>query len=136
MRAAVSSPMLLPALARVHHEAAHAMIRIVIFLLAVGAIALGIAWLADRPGEVTVLWGGWRIETSVMVAVFAVATLTALLLFFWSVIRGIIRAPDLFALFLRNRRGAKGYRAISQGLISIGSGDAHAARKHAQDARR
>src|SRR6186997_1542686 len=136
MQAAVSPPMPSPLSARLHHEAARAMIRIVIFLLAVGAIALGIVWLADRPGEVTVLWSGWRIETSVMVAAFAVATVTALLVFLWSVIRAVVRAPDLFALFLRNRRGAKGYRAISQGLIAIGSGDAHAARKHAQDARR
>jgi HemY protein len=119
-----------------HSEAARAMIRIVLFLLAVGILALGIAWLADRPGEVTVLWSGWRIETSVMVAAFALAMLTALLVFFWSAIRAIVRAPDLFALFLRNRRGAKGYQAISRGLIAVGSGDAHAARKHAQEARK
>jgi HemY protein len=112
------------------------MIRIVIFLLAVGALALGIGWLADRPGEITVLWMSTRIETSVMVAIFAIAIVTALLIFFWSVLRAIVRAPDLFALFLRNRRGAKGYQAISRGLIAIGSGDAHAARKFAQDARR
>ncbi|MEA2987179.1 MAG: HemY protein [Alphaproteobacteria bacterium] len=112
------------------------MIRIVLFLFAVGILALGIAWLADRPGAVTVLWGGWRIETSVMVAIFAVAMLTALLVFLWSLLRAAMRAPDLFALFLRNRRGAKGYLAISRGLIAIGSGDSHAARKHAHDARR
>jgi HemY protein len=136
MPAAASSPTPLPLSARLHHEAARAMIRIVLFLLAVGFIALGIGWLADRPGEVTVLWSGWRIETSVMVAMFAVFTVTALLVFLWSVLRTIVRAPDLFAMFLRNRRGAKGYLAISRGLIAIGSGDAHAARKHAQDARR
>ena len=112
------------------------MIRIVLFLLAVGVLALAIAWLADRPGEITVLWMGLRIETSVMVAVFAVATVTAMLIFLWSVLRTIVRAPDLFALFMRNRRGAKGYQAISRGLIAIGSGDVHAARKYAQDARR
>jgi len=112
------------------------MIRIIIFLLAVGIVALGIAWLADRPGEVTVQWMGLQIETSVMVAAFAVLTTTALLLFLWTVLRSIIQAPDLFALFLRNRRGAKGYQAISRGLIAIGSGDAHAARKYANDARR
>jgi HemY protein len=112
------------------------MIRIIIFLLAVGAVALGIAWLADRPGAITVQWLGFQIETSVMVAAFAILTATALLLFLWTVLRGIINAPDLFALFLRNRRGAKGYQAISRGLIAIGSGDAHAARKHANDARR
>jgi HemY protein len=112
------------------------MIRIVIFLVVVGILALGIGWLADRPGEITVLWMGMRIETSVMVAIFAIAIVTALLIFFWSVLRAIVQAPDLFALFLRNRRGAKGYQAISRGLIAIGSGDAHAARKFAQDARR
>lgn len=112
------------------------MMRIVLFLLAVGVLALGVAWLADRPGEVTVLWHGWRIETSVMVAAFAIAALTALIVFSWSALRAVLRAPDLFAMFLRNRRGAKGYLAISRGLIAIGSGDAHAARRHAQDARR
>jgi HemY protein len=112
------------------------MMRIVLFLLAVGVLALGIAWLADRPGEVTVLWSGWRVETSVMVAAFAIATLTAILVFFWSALRAILRVPDLFAMFLRNRRGAKGYLAISRGLIAIGSGDTHAARRYAQEAKR
>jgi HemY protein len=112
------------------------MIRIVLFLLAVGVLALGVAWLADRPGEVTVLWHGWRIETSVMVAAFAIAALTAAIVFFWSGLRAVLRAPDLFAMFLRNRRGAKGYLAISRGLIAIGSGDAQAARRYAQEARR
>jgi HemY protein len=112
------------------------MIRIVLFLVLLGLIALGIAWLADRPGDVTVVWYGYRIETSVMVAVFALLLLVALLVFLWSAIRAIVRAPDLFAMFLRNRRGKKGYLAISHGLIAIGSGDVHAARKHANDARR
>jgi HemY protein len=112
------------------------MIRIIIFLLAVGVLALGIAWLADRPGEITVLWMGLRIETSVMVAIFAVAMVTALLIFLWGVLRTIVRAPDLVALFLRSRRGARGYQAISRGLIAIGSGDAHAARKYAREARK
>lgn len=112
------------------------MIRVVVFLAAVGVVALGVAWLADRPGEITVLWSGWRIETSVMVAVFAVAIMTALLVFMWSTLRTIVRAPDLLAMFLRNRRGAKGYQAISRGLIAIGTGDARAARKYAQEAKR
>ena len=112
------------------------MIRIVIFLAAVAVLALGVAWLADRPGEVTILWSGWRIETSVMVAAFAVAIITAVLVFLWSTLRTVVRAPDLFAMFLRNRRGAKGYLAISRGLIAIGTGDTRAARKYALEAKR
>ncbi len=112
------------------------MIRIVIFLAAVGVLALGVAWLADRPGEVTILWSGWRIETSVLVAAFVVAIATAVLVFLWSTLRTVVRAPDLFAMFLRNRRGAKGYLAISRGLIAIGTGDTRAARKFALEAKR
>ena len=43
------------------------MIRVVLFLIVVGALALGVAWLADRPGDVVVTWQGLRIETSLMV---------------------------------------------------------------------
>jgi len=75
------------------------MIRIIIFLLAVGIVALGIAWLADRPGEVTVQWMGLQIETSVMVAAFAVLTTTALLLFLWTVLRSIMG-------LVKHRRGS------------------------------
>ena len=47
------------------------MIRIVLFLVSLAVIATGVAWIADRPGEVAITWMGYRIETSVMVAAFA-----------------------------------------------------------------
>ena len=51
------------------------MIRVVLFLLAVALLAAGVAWVADRPGDVAITWLGYRIETSVMVAAVAVAAL-------------------------------------------------------------
>jgi HemY protein len=65
------------------------MIRVVVFLLAVAVAALGVSWIADRPGEVAVTWLGYRIETSVMVAVFAVGALVLVILLRWSFVRGI-----------------------------------------------
>jgi HemY protein len=112
------------------------MIRVVFFLVVVGLLALGVAWLADRPGDVIVLWHGLRIETSVMVVVFAVAAIAAILMLAWSLFRTVLRMPSIFSAILRNRRGTKGYLAISHGLIAIGTGDVRAARKFAQDARR
>ena len=44
------------------------MLRIVLFLVTAALLALGIAWFADRPGEVIINWLGYRIETSVLVA--------------------------------------------------------------------
>ena len=43
------------------------MIRVVYFLIVVGVLALGAAWLADRPGDVIVTWQGLRFKTSLMV---------------------------------------------------------------------
>ena len=58
------------------------MIRVVIFLLVAALLALGFAWFADRPGEVAVTWLGYRIETSLLVAAFAVALLAAFFIFY------------------------------------------------------
>ena len=53
------------------------MIRVLYFLIVVGALSVGIAWLADRPGEVVVTWQGWRIETSLLVMGAAIVAFAA-----------------------------------------------------------
>jgi HemY protein len=112
------------------------MIRVVLFFVLVGLAAFGATWLADRPGDVTVTWLGWRIETSVMVLTIATVAVAALAVMLWSVIRALLRSPDILWLYLRSRRGVRGYLAVSQGLIAIGSGDARTARKYADEASR
>lgn len=106
------------------------MIRVVVFLIVVGALSFGVSWLADRPGDVVITWQGLRIETSLMVLVGVVAVLVALVVAIWSVIRALLRSPFAFANYRRNRRGSRAYEAISNGLIAIGAGDTAAARKH------
>lgn len=112
------------------------MIRVVLFLILVGLVALGAAWLADRPGEVAITWLGYRIETSVAVALAAVAAIAALTIAALGVGRFLLRSPDRVAGALRRRRRSKGDEAISRGLIAIGAGDARAAQRYAQEAQR
>lgn len=107
------------------------MIRVLVFLGFVALFALGVAWLADRPGDVAITWSGWRIETSVIVTLAALLVLMTATVFFWSLLRAIVRSPRQAALFWRQRRGRQGYLAIARGLIAVGSGDAGAARRHA-----
>ena len=54
----------------------------------------------------------------------------------WTILRAIVRSPDMLRLYLRMRRGVRGYHAVSQGLIAIGSGDVRAARRLADEATR
>lgn len=106
------------------------MIRVVLFLLIVGALSFGVAWLADRPGDVVIVWQGMRIETSLMVLGGAVLVLMAVLAALWTLINVVLRSPTIVARMRRDRRGARAYEAISNGLIAVGSGDASAARLH------
>lgn len=112
------------------------MIRVLFFLAFVALLALGVAWIADRPGDVAITWQGYRIETSVMVTAVVIATVVAVAIMLWSVLRFILRSPDLVALFLSHRRGVRGYLAVSRGLIAIGAGDVRAARKAADEVER
>ena len=112
------------------------MIRIVLFLAAVTVIAAGFAWIADRPGEVAITWLGYRIETSVMVAAFAIAVLVLIVALLWSIMRIFLRSPEQVSLFFRHRRAVRGYLAISRGLIAIGAGDLQLARTSADEAAR
>ena len=112
------------------------MIRVVFFLLVVGALALGTAWLADRPGDVIVTWQGMRIETSLMVLAAAILAAMAVLAVIWTLFRAIFSSPFIFRRHLHRRRGERAYEAISRGLIAVGSGDLVAARQHAAEAKR
>ena len=118
------------------HESHRPMIRVVVYLVIVALFAFGAVWLADRPGDVVVTWQGQRIETSVMVLIAAVAAVAVAAVLAWSIVRALLRSPDLFAQYLRNRRGVRGYRAVSHGLIAVGSGDARAAKKFTHEASR
>jgi len=112
------------------------MIRVVFYLVIVGALSLAAAWLADRPGDVVITWQGLRIETSVMVLAAAVVVLMAAVALMFTLLRAALRSPGMLANRLRNRRGAYAYEAISSGLIAVGSGDVAAARKFSADVSR
>ncbi|HET7850415.1 MAG TPA: heme biosynthesis HemY N-terminal domain-containing protein [Pseudolabrys sp.] len=112
------------------------MIRVVWFLLVVGLLALGVVWFADRPGDVAITWMGYRIETSVMVALVGVLIVVVAAMLLWTILRGIARAPDQVSLFMRQRRAMRGYLAVTRGLIAIGAGDARLAQRSAAQANR
>ncbi|MFG1346909.1 heme biosynthesis HemY N-terminal domain-containing protein [Xanthobacter autotrophicus DSM 431] len=107
------------------------MIRLVLFLILLAAIAFGASWLADRPGEVALVWQGWRVETTVPVALAALAVVTGVLLLLWRLLSFLVRSPALVAAFSRRRRREKGWKAVTRGLLAVGIGD-HATVRHAR----
>jgi HemY protein len=112
------------------------MIRVIVYLIAIALMAIVAAWFADRPGEVTINWQGQRLETSVSVLAIAAVLMAALAIAAWWLLQALLRAPAQLAQHRRNLRARRGYLALSQGLIAVGSGDARAARAYADEARR
>ncbi|MGE0339336.1 MAG: heme biosynthesis protein HemY [Xanthobacteraceae bacterium] len=112
------------------------MIRIVLFLLGIIVLAIGAAWLVDRPGEIVLTWQGWRISTSVTVALSVLAALLVATIIIWSIVRFFILAPGNVSMFFRDRRRAKGWEALSRGMIAAGAGNLVLARSSANEAQR
>ncbi len=112
------------------------MVRSLIILTAAMFVAGLVAVLVDYPGQITVDWMGYRLETAMslmavlLVAAFAIF-LAVLRLFSW-----IIGGPAKWRRFFGRQKARKGMGALTQGLAAAAAGDASQARRHAVTAER
>lgn len=111
------------------------MIRIFFYAAIVLAAAWGFAWLADRPGELMILWQGQQIQMSLMVAASLLAILLLLILILWWLVRMVWTSPQTVSRYFRARKRDRGYQALSTGLIAAGAGNALLAAKMAERTR-
>jgi HemY protein len=110
--------------------------RALAFLALLAIAAFGAVWIADRPGTVTIVWNGYEVATSLAIALVGVLVAAIVVGFIWAIVRGIITLPEALVRGARERRRAKGFTALSRGMVAVGSGDPLAARRHAGDAER
>lgn len=110
------------------------MIRILWYIIIIAVLATGAAWLADRPGDVAVVWQGYHIETSVAVAALIILAVVVAAMLAWTVLRIVLRTPDILSSATTGRRRARGFAALSRGMIAVGSGDPVLARRYAVEA--
>ena len=112
------------------------MIRLFILLISIGLCALGLSWLAERPGVIELTFQGVRYETSVFVGVsFILLLALALALSLW-LLRVLFTLPQRIAHANRERRKNKGLDAITRGLLAVSAGEVRLAQDSAQSAAR
>ncbi|MEX0954559.1 MAG: heme biosynthesis protein HemY [Rhizobiaceae bacterium] len=104
------------------------MLRIFAFLALVFAVGLGFAWLADRPGEMTITFGGYQYQVSLMVAAVMMTAVVTTVMLIWWLLKSIWNSPYTISRYFRVRRRDRGYQALSTGMIAAGAGDANLAR--------
>ena len=108
--------------------------RVLVALAAITAVVSAAVYLANRPGTVTIVWHGWRIDTSV--AALALAAALAVFAFGWSLglLRRLAAAPRNFIRARRERRRREGYRALTYGMAAVAAGDPDEAERCARRA--
>ncbi|HEX3969905.1 MAG TPA: heme biosynthesis HemY N-terminal domain-containing protein [Stellaceae bacterium] len=113
------------------------MSRVLVFLALLLCAAFGLAWLADRPGEITLVWQGYQIETSLMVGIGVLVAILIAVAIVWKFLRFVLDIPSLLSKGATSRRMRKGRLALTRGMIAAGAGDArNAARASAEALRR
>jgi len=63
------------------------MIRLLIFAILVLALGYGFSWLADRPGDLSLVWEGQLYQTKLIVAAAILITLVAAVMILWWFVR-------------------------------------------------
>ncbi len=110
------------------------MARWIAFLIVLCILVVGVVWFVQNPGDVTLEWRGWRIDTSVGVMMMAMALLAVVAgatYRFWRFLR---RAPGEVGAAMHRRKQRKGYAALSSGMVAVAAGDAGEARRQARRA--
>ena len=110
------------------------MIRIALFSLKIGVVVALAYWLAERPGDVSIEWLGYRVDTTVgvlLLAVALVAGLVALVYRFW---RFLYRSPRDFGRRVQTGRRRRGYKALTQGMVAVAAGEPDEAARWARKA--
>lgn len=110
--------------------------RALVFIGLLCVAAFGAVWLADRPGTVLVTFGGYELQTSVAAATIALVAIALALALLWAGISSLLRLPSRLTFASRARRRARGYQAVSRGMVAVGAGDPIAARRYAGEAER
>ncbi len=110
------------------------MVRVVLFLVLLGLLAFGAAWIADQPGTVSVVWLGRHIEFEVLTGLVALLAAAALAMALIAIAKWLLTSPAMARRAMRRRRARKGSEAVTRGILAVGAGDRRAAERHAQDA--
>ena len=103
------------------------------FLAVVGLIAAAIA-LAGDPGEASVTWLGWRIDTTAAAVAVMIGALALLAVAFWRIGLWVAEAPRRAARARAEARRRQSAEILTRGFLAVAAGEGQEARRCAQKA--
>ena len=112
------------------------MIRALISVLLVAGVASLAAFFADNSGALSIDWLGWRVETSLGLALAGIAIVFGLLFAIFRGLAWLRTAPARAAQRRAEAKRARGLSALTRGLVAAAVGDAGEARRYGRQAER
>lgn len=110
------------------------MIRLLLVLLFLAGISLAATWIADHPGEATLYWFDWRIDTSfAFLMVLAIAG-TWIAIYLYTLMRDLISAPRHFAERRRLKSYQQGLAELTYSVAALAASDTKGAESHTKKA--
>ncbi len=105
------------------------MIRLLAILALLSLATIGLAWVWDQPGDITIVFRAQRYEFAPIVALCGLIAVIAALLFVAWLLRLVFGAPARIARARRAAQKEKSLNALSKGMIAAGAGDLRAAQR-------
>lgn len=99
------------------------MIRAGIVLILLAAIAVGALALADEPGRATIVWLGWRADSTAAAAVLLALTFGLLAAVLWRTILWVLAAPRRAERARIETRRRQGNEVLTRGFLAVAAGD-------------
>lgn len=103
--------------------------RSLLFFIKVAVLIAAAVWLAERPGDATIVWQGREIHMQVGILLAALVGAGVVIALLWELWRLLARSPRQAARSRAESRRRKGYRALTQGMAAVAAGDAEEARR-------
>lgn len=97
--------------------------RFVGYAVQVALLIAAAVWLVNNPGQVSVEWLGWRIDSTVSVAVLLIAILVGVLVLLDRLLRAALGAPGAWRRWRATRRARRAQAFLSQGFAAVAAGD-------------
>ena len=105
------------------------MVRVLLFIFFVTFAGMLAVWIAEQPGDVTLTWHDYLLESSVSMLIAIVLVCGVLCAFVFELVILIVRSPRLVTRFQRERMRERGYRFLTRGMVAVAAGDGKAAKR-------
>lgn len=110
------------------------MIRAALIILALVVVVAAVFALAGDPGTASLVWLGWRLDTSAAAAVVTIGVLSFIAVAFWKIAAWISDQPRRSARARAASRRKQADEMLTRGFLAVAAGEGAEARRCAQKA--